>query len=44
MKRKALIRHIELNGCEFYREGANHTLYKNANNKKSLNCSSSQGN
>jgi len=29
MKRKALIRHLEKNGCEFLREGGNHTVYVN---------------
>ncbi len=29
MKRKALIRHLEENGCEFLREGKKHTVYVN---------------
>ena len=29
MKRLDLIRHIEAHGCEFLREGANHTIYVN---------------
>jgi len=29
MKRKDLIRHPEINGCVFVREGARHTVYKN---------------
>jgi len=29
MKRKELIRHLEKNGCEFLREGGNHTVYVN---------------
>ncbi len=29
MKRKALIRHLERNGCEFFREGKKHTVYVN---------------
>jgi hypothetical protein len=29
MKRIDLIRHLEAQGCVFYREGANHTIYKN---------------
>jgi predicted RNA binding protein YcfA (HicA-like mRNA interferase family) len=34
MKRSALIKHLRKNGCKFYREGSNHTLYINpANNK-----------
>ena len=34
MKRKDLIRHLEKNGCEFLREGANHTVYVNRSEKK----------
>jgi len=29
MKRRDLIRHLEAQGCEFLREGANHTVYVN---------------
>jgi predicted RNA binding protein YcfA (HicA-like mRNA interferase family) len=29
MKRKALIRHLEHHGCEFFREGKKHTVYVN---------------
>jgi predicted RNA binding protein YcfA (HicA-like mRNA interferase family) len=29
MKRRDLIRHLESNDCVFFREGANHTIYKN---------------
>jgi len=29
MKRKELIRHLESNGCEFFREGRKHTVYVN---------------
>ncbi|MCZ2112194.1 MAG: type II toxin-antitoxin system HicA family toxin [Dehalococcoidia bacterium] len=29
MKRGDVIRHIERHGCEFVREGGNHTLYWN---------------
>jgi predicted RNA binding protein YcfA (HicA-like mRNA interferase family) len=29
MKRTALIRHREKHGCEFFREGGNHTVYVN---------------
>jgi len=29
MKRRDLIRHLENHGCEFLREGANHTIYVN---------------
>lgn len=29
MKRLDLIRHIEAHGCEFLREGDNHTIYIN---------------
>lgn len=34
MKRKKIIRHLENNGCEFLREGANHTVYVNRLEKK----------
>ncbi len=29
MKRRDLVRHLEAHGCEFLREGANHTVYVN---------------
>ncbi|MDJ0600091.1 MAG: type II toxin-antitoxin system HicA family toxin [Crocosphaera sp.] len=29
MKRRDLIKHLEVNGCEFLREGGNHTIYVN---------------
>src|SRR5262245_4776105 len=29
VKRREVIRHLEKNGCEFLREGANHTIYIN---------------
>lgn len=29
MKRKALLRHLEQQGCEFLREGKKHTVYVN---------------
>ncbi|MDE2723979.1 MAG: type II toxin-antitoxin system HicA family toxin [Gemmatimonadota bacterium] len=29
MKRRDLIRHLNKNGCEFLREGSNHTIYVN---------------
>lgn len=29
MKRRDLIRHLETHGCEFLREGGNHTVYVN---------------
>jgi predicted RNA binding protein YcfA (HicA-like mRNA interferase family) len=29
MKRKDLIRHLERHGCEYFREGGNHTVYVN---------------
>lgn len=32
MKRTDLIRHIEFHGCEFVREGGNHTIYRNPAN------------
>lgn len=35
MKRTDLIRHIEQHGCEFLREGGNHTIYVNRGAQKS---------
>lgn len=35
MKRRDLIRHLETHGCEFLREGGNHTVYVNRTLKKS---------
>ena len=29
MKRRDLVRHLETHGCEFSREGSNHTIYIN---------------
>jgi predicted RNA binding protein YcfA (HicA-like mRNA interferase family) len=34
MKRRDLIWHLEKNGCEFLREGSNHTVYVNRGEKK----------
>ncbi len=34
MKRHDLIRHLERHGCEFLREGGNHTIYVNRAQKK----------
>jgi len=34
MKRKKLIQYIESCGCQFLREGANHTIYFNPNSAK----------
>ena len=34
MKRLDLIRHLERHGCEFLREGGNHTIYVNRGAKK----------
>jgi predicted RNA binding protein YcfA (HicA-like mRNA interferase family) len=34
MKRRDLIRHLETYGCEFLREGGNHTIYVNRANQK----------
>ncbi|MDZ7290065.1 MAG: type II toxin-antitoxin system HicA family toxin [candidate division KSB1 bacterium] len=34
MKRRDLIRHLENHGCEFLREGGNHTVYVNRAAKK----------
>jgi mRNA interferase HicA len=34
MKRRDLIKHLESHGCEFVREGKEHTLYVNRREKK----------
>ncbi|MGA1843212.1 MAG: type II toxin-antitoxin system HicA family toxin [bacterium] len=34
MKHQDLVRHIEKHGCEFLREGGNHTVYVNRKEKK----------
>ena len=34
MKRRELIRHLVKNGCEFLREGGNHTIYVNRKARK----------
>jgi len=34
MKRRDLIHHLEMQGCEFLREGGNHTVYVNRALKK----------
>ena len=34
MKRIDLIRHLESHGCQFLREGRNHTIYVNSPAKK----------
>jgi len=34
MKRLDLIRHLERHGCEFLREGGNHTIYVNRSKKQ----------
>lgn len=34
MKRRDLIRHLEEQGCELFREGANHSVYVNRAAKK----------
>jgi len=34
MKRRDLIRHLEAHGCEFVREGREHTFYINRQTKK----------
>ncbi len=34
MKRRDLIRHLERHGCEFLREGSNHTVYVNRSARK----------
>ncbi|TAM56527.1 MAG: type II toxin-antitoxin system HicA family toxin [Acidobacteria bacterium] len=35
MKRVDLIRYLEVHGCQFLREGANHTVYVNRAARKS---------
>ena len=35
MKRRDLIEHLEEHGCEFLREGGNHTIYVNRSARKS---------
>ncbi len=35
MKRRDLIRHLERHGCEFLREGGNHTVFVNRRRRKS---------
>lgn len=32
MKRRELLRHLESHGCQLDREGANHSIYRNAAN------------
>ena len=34
MKRSALVKHPEKNGCQLLREGANHSIYINPANQK----------
>jgi len=34
MKRRDLIRYLEKHGCEFLREGGNHTVYVNRKTQK----------
>jgi len=34
LKRRDLLRHLEQHGCEFFREGGNHTVYINRAAKK----------
>lgn len=35
MKRRDLIQHLERHGCEFLREGGNHSIYVNRKARKS---------
>ena len=35
MKRRDLVRHLERHGCEFLREGGNHTVFVNRRTHKS---------
>ena len=34
MKKKKLIKHLEKNGCELLREGANHSIFVNREKQK----------
>ena len=34
MKRRELVRHLERHGCQFLREGGNHTVYVNRETQK----------
>ncbi len=34
MKRRVLIKHLELNNCNLKREGANHSIFINLSNSK----------
>ena len=34
MKRRQLLDHLKAQGCELYREGANHSIYRNASTGK----------
>jgi mRNA interferase HicA len=34
MKRRDLLKHLETNGCEFLREGGNHSIYVHREKKK----------
>ena len=34
MKRRDVLRHLEEQGCEFLREGGNHTVYVNRTRRK----------
>lgn len=36
MKRRDLLRHLEKHGCEFLREGGNHTIYGNRHAQKQI--------
>jgi predicted RNA binding protein YcfA (HicA-like mRNA interferase family) len=35
VKRTDLIRHLERHGCEFHRQGSNHTIYVNRSARRS---------
>ena len=34
MKRRTLVRHMESNGCQLLREGANHSIFVNRSTRK----------
>jgi len=38
MKRRDFIKHLEQHGCEFLREGANHTVYVHRIKEEGFNC------
>jgi hypothetical protein len=43
MKRRDLIRHLEQHGCQFLREGGNHTVYVNRRAPENFSDSAASG-